>query len=323
MVSSPFADLVGQPTAVSLLTRAMEQGRLAPAYLFAGPEGVGRRRTALVLAQGLLQTPSSCPDTLRHRLQQGNHPDLLWVEPTYLHQGRPVTVAEATELGMRRKSPPQIRLEQVRQIARFLSRPALEAQRSLVVIEAAETMAEAAANGLLKTLEEPGQATVILLAPDTTALLPTLVSRCQMIPFVRLAAADLEQVLRQTGHPEILEQPEVLAMAQGSPGHAIACWQQLQTIPADLLATLRLPPNTLRDALERARQIASALDPETQLWLIDYLQQYYWRHGLATVSNLQRLEQARRQLRSFAQPRLVWEVTWMEMEGGGRRGGCV
>ncbi|ASC71990.1 DNA polymerase III subunit delta' [Halomicronema hongdechloris C2206] len=315
MVSSPFSGLVGQSTAVALLTRAVQQQRVAPAYLFAGPEGVGRRRAALALAEWLLHTPSSQAGNLRHRLQQGNHPDLLWVEPTYLHQGRPVTVAEAMELGLRRKSPPQIRLEQVRQIGGFLSRPALEAAQSLVIIEAAETMAEAAANGLLKTLEEPGRATLILLAPDATTLLPTLISRCQTIPFVRLAAADLQQVLQQTGHTDILRHPEVLAMAQGSPGHAIACWQQLQTIPADLLTTLHRPPRSLRDALERARHITSTLDTETQLWLIDYLQQHYWQQGLTTLAILQRLEQARRQLRSFVQPRLVWEVAWMEMVG--------
>ncbi len=57
----------------------------------------------------------------------------------------------------------------------------------MVVIEDAETMAEPAANGLLKTLEEPGKATLILIAPSPEALLPTLVSRCSAFPSVALA----------------------------------------------------------------------------------------------------------------------------------------
>ena len=50
------------------------------------------------------------------RVQQSNHPDLLWVEPTYLHQGKRLSAAEAAEQGVKRKSPPEIRLEQVREV---------------------------------------------------------------------------------------------------------------------------------------------------------------------------------------------------------------
>ncbi len=73
-------------------------------------------------------------------------------------------------------------IEQIREITNFLSRPPLESSRSVVVIEQADTMTESAANALLKTLEEPGKATLILIAPSPSSLLPTLVSRCQHIP---------------------------------------------------------------------------------------------------------------------------------------------
>ncbi|NJM85712.1 MAG: DNA polymerase III subunit delta', partial [Leptolyngbyaceae cyanobacterium RM2_2_21] len=188
MVSSAFAPLIGQSQATELLERAVTQQQVAPAYAFLGPEGVGRSLAATAWAEQLLAQTLAQPgaaSSLRHRIQQRHHPDLLWVEPTYLHQGRRVSVSEAIELGLRRKSSPQIRLEQVREIARYLSRPPLEAERAVVVIEQAETMAEAAANGLLKTLEEPGRATLILIAPDSNALLPTLISRCQQVTFRR------------------------------------------------------------------------------------------------------------------------------------------
>ncbi len=218
MVSVSFDRLKGQETAVALLNRAVQRRRIAPAYLFAGPDGVGRRLAAEAFVKALFSLPSRIGEkspkdkelVLCRRIVQRNHPDLFWVEPTYLQQGKLMTVSEAQEKGITRKSPPQIRLEQVRQVAQFLSRPPLEAWRAVVVIEAAHTMAEGAANGLLKTLEEPGQATIILLAPSSHLLLPTLVSRCQTIPFVRLGIEDMETVLSQVAQSEVLNHPEVL-----------------------------------------------------------------------------------------------------------------
>ncbi|MFE4107014.1 DNA polymerase III subunit delta' [Almyronema epifaneia] len=313
MVSAAFVSLIGQSQAIELLESAVAQQHVAPAYLFVGPEGVGRSLAASAWAEQLL-SPTKSPSSLRHRIQQRNHPDLLWVEPTYLHQGKRLTATEAMDIGLRRKSPPQIRLEQVREISRYLSRPPLEAERAVVVIEQAETMAESAANGLLKTLEEPGRATLILLAPDRSALLPTLVSRCQQVAFRRLSAAEMQQVLTQSGQAEILAHPEILAIAQGSPGQAIASWQQRQAIPAELLQALRQPPATLRQALEQARHIAKTLEIETQLWLVDYLQHQYWQVSTtASIPYLQQLEQARQHLLGFVQPRLVWEVTLMQL----------
>ncbi|MEM0980767.1 MAG: DNA polymerase III subunit delta', partial [Cyanobacteria bacterium P01_H01_bin.58] len=239
MVQEVFVDLLGQDTAVELLCSAIARQQIAPAYLFAGPAGVGRRMAALRFAELLLSRSVSNHQNLRRRIMSRNHPDFLWVEPTYLHQGKPVTVTEAETLGVRRKSPPQIRLVQVREITQFLARPPLESTQAVVLIEGAETMAEAAANGLLKTLEEPGKATLILLASDSSALLATIVSRCQHIPFRRLSQANMVAVLERVDETTVLQQPDILTMAQGSPGQAIAAWQQLQALPADLLAALQ------------------------------------------------------------------------------------
>lgn len=311
-----FAQLIGQEQATELLTQAVSQNRVAPAYLFAGPDGVGKSLAARCFVEQLfyINVPSQ-QQQLQKRLQLGNHPDLLWVQPTYLHQGQRLSLEEAAAVGLKRKAPPVIRIEQIREIGQFLSRPALEASRSVVVLQA-DTMAEAAANALLKTLEEPGKATLILIAPASESLLPTLVSRCQRIPFYRLDSNAIAQVLQQTGNEEILSQPSVLAMAQGSPGEAIASMQQLRAIPSDLLQAISQPPKSLRDALEIARQIDKNLDTEAQLWLVDYLQHCYWQQFLKAAINkspLEQLEKARRYLLSYAQPRLVWEVTLLAM----------
>lgn len=338
-----FTPLRGQLRAVQLLTAAVVQGRIAPAYLFVGPEGVGRALGArcfieLLFRQGLSdparrsrdpnphpsQAPSQDPSrandgaALRSRLIQGNHPDVLWVEPTYLHQGKTLTPAEAEAQGLKRKAPPQIRLEQIRELARFLSYPPLEAPRSVVVIEQAETMAEAAANGLLKTLEEPGLATLILLSPRPDALLPTLVSRCQRIPFVPLNPADLEAVLAEQNQGDLIHQPELLALAEGSPGAAIAHSQRLAEVPTELLSELQTllqqPSPPPRQALSLAAQLSKALDLELQIWLLGYLQHWLWERGLQVrpparmTQTLQQFEQARQRLLRYVQPLLVWEV---------------
>ncbi|MEM9483213.1 MAG: DNA polymerase III subunit delta', partial [Cyanobacteria bacterium P01_F01_bin.116] len=260
-----FVHIVGQAQAVELLVQATVRERIAPGYLFVGPDGVGRSLVAHTFAAMLLSDGQESAENLKRRIQSRNHPDLLWVEPTYLHQGKLLTAIEAQTAGIKRRGRPQVRLEQIRDIARFLGRPPLEASRSVVVIEAAELIAEAAANGLLKTLEEPGKATLILIAPDQQALLPTLISRCQTIPFRRLSPTDLAQVLIHTGHQEILDYPEVIGLAQGSPGSAIASYQQLQTIPNELLQQISHPIPDIRSALELGRQIAQTLEPESQL----------------------------------------------------------
>ncbi|NEP46910.1 MAG: DNA polymerase III subunit delta' [Okeania sp. SIO2H7] len=317
----PFSELIGQNQAARLLNQAVAQDRIAPAYLFAGPPGVGRALAAKCFIELLFSgggTKKQDPQKLQRRLEQRNHPDLLWVEPTYLHQGKLLTPKEAAETGLKRKAPPQIRLEQVRDVGRFLGRPPLEAARSAVVLERAETMGEGAANGLLKTLEEPGvRATLILIAPGVDSLLPTLVSRCQRIPFYRLNGENMRRILEKAGCPEILTSAEAIAMAQGSPGEAIACWQQLQEIPAEILQRATEKINSLREGLELAREISKSLDTQGQLWLIDYLQHNLWQRqhqlGVYRRHYLESLEKARRYLLAYVQPRLVWECTLMGM----------
>jgi len=318
MVLDAFKTLVGQHQAIALLQGAIASGRIAPAYLFAGSPGIGRSLAARAFIEQLFcaEFPPEKQPSVQKRLQQGNHPDVLWVEPTYLHNGTLLSAAEAAQKGLTRKTPPQIRLEQIREIGQFLGRSALQAERKVVVLRQAETMAEAAANGLLKTLEEPGRATLILIAPSLESLLPTLVSRCQRIPFQRLASDNMEAVLRKTGHDEILKLPSVLAIAQGSPGEAIAAFEQLQAIPPALLAEVIKLPKTPRKALELAKEIDKTLDSDAQLWLVDYLQHCYWQQflgGKIHQSPLQQLENARKYLLGYAQPRLVWEVTLLEL----------
>lgn len=309
-----FEGVIGQPQAIRLLGQAIRKNRIAPAYLFVGPEGIGKGLTARYFVQHLASTEDSPEQRARikKRLEQGNHPDLLWVEPTYQHQGQLLSVTQAKAEGVQRKAPPRIRIEQVREISQFLSRPPLESPRSLVVIDQADLMAEGAANGLLKTLEEPGQATIIVIASSEAALLPTIVSRCTRIPFYRLSPELLEQVLKSQGYGDIVDRPTVMALAQGSPGEAIAAFEQLQACPPEILQSLQHLPRNPRPLLELAKTIPQTLDTPTQLWLIGYLQQFYWQNYQSSQL-LQPLERARHALLNYVQPRLVWEVTLLAM----------
>ncbi|MFM6025954.1 MAG: DNA polymerase III subunit delta' [Dolichospermum sp.] len=309
-----FSSLIGQQQAVELLTQSVQQNRVAPAYMFVGADGVGRSLAARCFIELLFSSfvkPDQIP-ILQHRIKQRNHPALLWVEPTYQYQGQRFTPAEAVEKGIKRKAPPVIRLEQIREITQFLARSPLEAARNVIVLEQAETMAESAANGLLKTLEEPGKATLILIAPSPESVLPTLVSRCQKIPFYRLDNAAMKQVLTQTGNAEILQYPEVLNIAAGSPGNAISSYQQLQNIPSEFMEQVKKRPTSYRHALELGKKIDKELDTEAQLWLIDYLQQYYWQQ-IHEPKIIQQLEKTRKHLLCYAQPRLVWECTFLAL----------
>ncbi|MDA9587344.1 DNA polymerase III subunit delta' [bacterium] len=309
-MSALFDGLVGQPLAVDLLEAALQQKRLAPAYLFAGPEGVGRRLAALRFLEGVLSEGVGC-ERARRRLEDRNHPDLVWIEPTFQHQGRLLTRDEAVEAGVNRRTPPQLRLEQIRGVRRALGRQPVESPRGMVVIESTEAMAEAAANALLKTLEEPGHGLLILLTAAPERLLSTIRSRCQLIRFVRLDRPSVAEVLRRLDAVE-QDPPELLAMAAGSPGAVLELRNRWSALPTELMPRLRHLPNEPMQALALARDVCEALDGEQQLWLINWWQQALWTSS-GDVESLKRLETLRRHLLSFVQPRLAWEVALLDL----------
>ena len=308
-----FVDVIGQAQAVHLLRASLEKQRLAPAYLFCGPHGVGRRRTALRFLEAVLCGRLQGDPLQRRRLEEGNHPDLLVVEPTYNSQGRLLTSAEADGEGLKKRGLPQLRLEQVREVGRFLARHPLEGPRSCALLDGVERLNEAAANALLKTLEEPGGGLLVLLAPSRNHVLSTILSRCHVVNFRSLSPAALRQVLPGSGDREAEDSPELLALAAGSPGELLRHRQQLRALDASQRELLEQPLETPRQALTLARDIAERLDIEQQLWLIGWWQQRLWRQGCGQPSLIQArmwdLERLHRQLRGYVQPRLAWEVT--------------
>jgi DNA polymerase III subunit delta' len=305
-----FTTLRGQERAVDLLVRAVAWDRLAPAYLFYGVAGIGKRLAAESFAMAICCSRIAIADRppIRQKILGGNHPDILTIEPTYSDRGKLLSAAEAAAAGVKKKTPPQIRVEQIRAIAEFVSRPPLLGKRSIAIVEAAHTMTESAANALLKTLEEPGKATIILLAENQDSLLPTIISRCQRIPFDRLSTRLTAEVLIANDRGDIAADKTIVALSQGSPGMAIAADERLKSIPKELLENLDAGIKTNRQALEIAKEIDRDLDGECQLFLIDYLQQTSWQSH-PNIQRIEDLERARKMLLSYVQPRLVWECT--------------
>ncbi len=291
-----FSSLVGQSIASYLLNSAIKTQRVVPAYLFAGVDGIGKTLAAKIFSAQLLGTNSI-----------NSHPDLMWVEPTFLHQGELVNKSELALAEVKRKYPPQIRIKQVRELTQFLNCSPLAAPNKVAIIKDADCMTNAAANALLKTLEEPINATIILISSQPQKLLPTIASRCQVIPFYRMNCTQMLAVLEKLERQEVLSNPTVMSLAPGSPGQAIAHHEQLQSIPPTLIEQLLSPPNKALIAMQVAASVNTQLEYHQQLWLLDYLQHSWW-HRYHDIGLVQKVESAKSSLNKMAASRLVWEI---------------
>jgi DNA polymerase-3 subunit delta' len=180
-------DIPSQPAAKAMLAHALRTGKVAHAYLFAGPPGTGRRAMALAFVQALFCErggDDACGECLACRkVQNSNHPDLRVIAP------------EGASL----------KLGQILELQRGMSYRGMESSRKAAILERAETMTPEAANSLLKFLEEPPPGLVaILLAPGPKALPSTVLSRLQVVPFSPADPAELEEALVAEGHPRTL-----------------------------------------------------------------------------------------------------------------------
>jgi len=179
------ADISGQERPIRVFGRMMKKGLLAHAYLLVGAPGAGKKALAFSLAKLLLcekpylgeDLPSpcgSCAGCLK--FEHHTHPDLVILKP----QGA------------------MIKLEQIRDLQRALSFSPLDSQRRVCLILEAQKINLPAANALLKTLEEPpGGNHLILTATSVRGLLPTIVSRCQVVHCEGLSVSALMERIKE------------------------------------------------------------------------------------------------------------------------------
>lgn len=176
-----------QPTVLKMLKNSLLKNRVAHAYLFEGMRGTGKKEIALLLTKSLFceqlveeyKPCESCNNCLR--INNGNHPDVHIVEPDGL----------------------SIKVEQIRNLQAEFSKKGVESQHKVYVISHADKMSVSASNSLLKFLEEPNPGTVaFLLTEQVQQLLPTILSRCQVLVFQPLAPQMMIKQLIENGvHP--------------------------------------------------------------------------------------------------------------------------
>jgi len=255
-----LSEIQGQKRAVDLLRSALRQGRVHHAWLFAGPEGVGKETTARAFAQSLLcESPrdgEACGACLAcGKVERGAHPDLLAILPEARAVERGLLSRE--ELG--RTPSRELRIEQIRELEGMLALSPVEGERRVVLLIGADSMNVPAQNAFLKTLEEPPVGTHLLLLAETAdALLPTIRSRCIRVPFVPLPLDFVAaRVAAERGVPED-EARLLAALAGGSLGRALSLTAEALEDRARILEELeRLDASDFRPLLALAERIAA------------------------------------------------------------------
>ena len=312
-----FKNIYGQDLAIEILTSSIFKQHIAPAYLFSGPEGVGKRKTAKVFINAILDRNLDKESTKR-KIESNNHPDLLWIEPSYIVQGKSISQTKARSESVSMKSPPQIRLNQIKEIIEFLSKKPFESERSIVIIEDIEKINESASNALLKTLEDTNTGLFILITQRPEKLLSTIRSRCHFVPFIRLNDNYVNKIIQKLEVAEEIDEitnekiKELIDFSHGSPGRYLINLQFWLGISSSLRQKLEIKFDNQIELLKLAKEITDELNIEQQLWLVDFEQNRVWIKK--NNSNIvKKLEDLRKQLLNYVQPRLAWEVTLLEI----------
>ena len=202
-----FQDIVGHQGQIELLRRAVDRDRLHHAYLFAGPDGAGKRTVATALAgavqcsEGGADACGACPSC--RCIDDRNHPDVHWLE--------------------QRKGKRDITIEQVRELQRELVLHRFNGKKKIAIIDSLTLLNLHAQNALLKTLEEPpGDSLLLLIAGSTGGVLPTVLSRCLRLRFSPLTVEQAAAVVAR--RRDIPEDRALLlaAVSYGSLGKALA-----------------------------------------------------------------------------------------------------
>ncbi len=274
----PLDDVHHQTSAVGTLKGALASRHVPHAWLFFGPDGVGKELAAVCLAQAL-----TCPEapfvgcgrcSSCQRVARGNHPDVSWVMPE----------DELVRRGLRGKSDfssapsRDIRIEQIRRLQERLALRALEAPHKVALIPSAHAMNAPAQNALLKTLEEPPKDTVLVLvssAPDK--LLPTIRSRCSKAGFGPLPVAFIaSRVVALKKGVDQAAAEQVAALAGGSLARALELDAELLLERKELIARFEALDRAdargwllLAESMGEDRRTAEAALEVLQAWFRD------------------------------------------------------
>lgn len=254
-----FASIVGHRSQLQVLQRALVSQRLHHAYLFVGPEGVGKKTVALALAAAancLYQDHDACGECQSCLcIRDGNHPDIHLVT---LPKGK-------KEIG----------IQQVRDLQKQLALRGLSRGRKIAIIDPASGMNYPTQNALLKTLEEPpGNSLIFLIATSAGGILPTVQSRCVRIQFSSLDVEQVAAILREKR--QVSDEVALLlaAMSYGSLGRALTCNEHevLQVRRGWIERLSALEAGDLRGVMMLAEEVSS--DREKSLAFLEWVKSW-------------------------------------------------
>ncbi|MCM8779471.1 MAG: DNA polymerase III subunit delta' [Candidatus Omnitrophica bacterium] len=199
--------IIGKEKIFNFLINSFRESRVSHAYLFLGPEGVGKAFTAKLFAQFINcenRKENPCFECISCvKIEHNNHPDVYWIKPEEGSQG--------------------IKMEAMRTLQERIFLKPYEAKFKIFVLENVDYISEEAANCLLKTLEEPpGDALLILIAEEKERIIPTIISRCQIIKFNPISRDLLERFLVENYGEDKRKISFYSRLAEGSIGKALA-----------------------------------------------------------------------------------------------------
>ena len=204
--------IFGHNGVISSLSSMRKEGRLHHALLFEGPLGIGKATLAYHLTWNILSSVSGdfvAPEEsspIWRQIAQGSHPSVIHISRRYDNK------TERFNTG--------ITIDDIREINRFLAQTSYNGGWRVVIIDTADDMNRAAANGVLKTLEEPPEKTLFILISNSSGrLLPTIRSRCHLIKFRPLDYDNMEKALHHilvNQLPQTSELDAIIAESEGS-----------------------------------------------------------------------------------------------------------
>ncbi|MBE9504068.1 MAG: DNA polymerase III subunit delta' [Proteobacteria bacterium] len=265
-----FHSLFGHKKQIEILMRAIAGDKTPHAYLFIGSEGIGKKLVALKVAQALQCTstekkPCGLCSGCR-KIEAGKHPDVILLEPDGKY----------------------IKIEQVRDLQKKLGFKPFEGNKTVCIIDGVDKMNIAAANSLLKTLEEPPLAThLILLAENLRLVIPTIISRCQKLKFNPLTTPEIEKILVREKNLSPQEAHSAALVADGSPGKAITFTEIFPQEERDALICSFTKINDMNGAFSLAEELTKKGKVEKLMECLEVLK-FFLRDIITIKLNMKR-----------------------------------
>lgn len=320
-----FKDIKGQSQAIRILQKEIATSSVSGVYLFTGPGGVGKSLTALTFAKTLnckkggIDSCDRCSSC--RKIDHHNHPDVRIIAP----------------------EKDSIKIEQIRNLKREISYKIYEGRKKVWIIEEADKFSLEAGNSLLKILEEPPPQTVLILISQTQEkLLPTILSRCEIIRFFPLSLKEIEEIIAEQA-PQNSEKIHLLArLARGRAREALRLIEEEDALKdrdevldalkkeMDIEGVFELAAkwaNYEREELERVLDIILfwfrdilILKQKEDRWLINYdkikeLKREEKKYSLKEIKRVMAtIEKTRYYLKNNVNQKLALEALWLKLK---------